>query len=99
MARNARLAALRTFARFLVADHPEQMITLRNVLGTPFKHGAKDGWRRSSTCSRRTSKRLRTESIAAPCAFVRAPCATPRPPAQGRVHFAIIWSMVGTLTL
>ena len=43
MARNARLAALRTFARFLVAAHPEQMITLRNVLGTPFKHGAKDG--------------------------------------------------------
>ena len=39
--RNARLAAMHTFARFLIADHPEQMTALQQVLGIPFKRGAK----------------------------------------------------------
>ncbi len=39
--RNARLAAMHTFARFLVTDHPEQMAALQQVLGIPFKRGAK----------------------------------------------------------
>jgi integrase/recombinase XerD len=38
--RNARLAAMHTFARFLVTDHPEQMTALQQVLGIPFKRGA-----------------------------------------------------------
>lgn len=39
--RNARLAALHTFARFLVAENPEHMVTLQQVLGIPFKRGAR----------------------------------------------------------
>jgi site-specific recombinase XerD len=38
--RNARLAALHTFARFLVAENPEHMAALQQVLGIPFKRGA-----------------------------------------------------------
>lgn len=38
--RNARLAALHTFARFLVAENPEHMVALQQVLGIPFKRGA-----------------------------------------------------------
>ncbi len=38
--RNARLAALHTFARFLVAGNPEHMSALQQVLGIPFKRGA-----------------------------------------------------------
>lgn len=37
--RNARLAAIHTFARFLVAEHPEHAGTLQKVLGIPFKRG------------------------------------------------------------
>ena len=39
--RNARLAALHTFARFLVARNPEHMAALQQVLGIPFKRGAR----------------------------------------------------------
>jgi integrase/recombinase XerD len=39
--RNARLAALHTFARFLVAENPEHMAALQQVLGIPFKKGAR----------------------------------------------------------
>ena len=39
--RNARLAGLHTFARFLIANHPEHIATLQGVLGIPFKRGAK----------------------------------------------------------
>ncbi len=39
--RNARLAGLHTFARFLIANHPEHMAPLQGVLGIPFKRGAK----------------------------------------------------------
>ena len=38
--RNARLAAMHTFARYLVGDHPEQMAALQQILGIPFKRGA-----------------------------------------------------------
>ena len=38
--RNARLAAMHTFARYLVSDHPEQMAALQQILGIPFKRGA-----------------------------------------------------------
>jgi len=38
--RNARLAAMHTFARFLVPDHPERLAALQQVLGIPFKRGA-----------------------------------------------------------
>lgn len=38
--RNARLAAVHTFARFLVTKHPEQLAGLQQVLGIPFKRGA-----------------------------------------------------------
>lgn len=38
--RNARLAALHTFARFLLAENPEHMLALQQVLGIPFKRGA-----------------------------------------------------------
>ena len=37
--RNVRLAALHTFARFLVPDHPERLATLQQLLGIPFKRG------------------------------------------------------------
>ena len=40
--RNARLAAMHTFARYLVADHPEQLAALQQVLGIPFKRGARE---------------------------------------------------------
>lgn len=40
LTRNARLAGLHTFARFLVTFHPEQMATYQCVLGIPFKRGA-----------------------------------------------------------
>ena len=39
--RNGRLAALHTFARFLVAGNPDHMVTLQQVLGIPFKRGAR----------------------------------------------------------
>lgn len=38
--RNARLAAIHTFARFVIAEHPEHMASLQRVLGVPFKRGA-----------------------------------------------------------
>ena len=40
--RNARLAALHTFARFLAAERPEHLETLQAVLGIPFKRGARE---------------------------------------------------------
>lgn len=40
--RNARLAALHTFARFLAAEHPEYLATLQSVLAIPFKRGARE---------------------------------------------------------
>ena len=39
--RNARLAGLHTFARFLLAENPECMLALQQVLCIPFKRGAK----------------------------------------------------------
>lgn len=39
--RNARLAGLHTFARFLLAENPECMLALQQVLGIPFKRGAR----------------------------------------------------------
>ena len=41
--RNARLAALHTFARFLAAERPEHLATLQAILAIPFKRGARDG--------------------------------------------------------
>ncbi len=38
--RNARLAAIHTFARFLIGRHPERMSELQAVLALPFKRGA-----------------------------------------------------------
>lgn len=38
--RNARLAAMHTFARYLVSNHPEQLAALQQILGIPFKRGA-----------------------------------------------------------
>ena len=40
--RNARLAALHTFARFLVTEQPAHLAELQRVLGVPFKRGAKN---------------------------------------------------------
>lgn len=40
--RNARLAAIHTFARFIIAEHPEHLATLQQVLGIPFKRGARE---------------------------------------------------------
>ena len=40
--RNARLAALHTFARFLAAERPEHLAMLQAVLGIPFKRGARE---------------------------------------------------------
>jgi integrase/recombinase XerD len=37
--RNARLAGLHTFSRFLIAHYPEHMATFQGVLGIPFKRG------------------------------------------------------------
>lgn len=39
--RNARLAAIRTFCGFLIAENPEHMLALQQVLGIPFKRGAR----------------------------------------------------------
>jgi integrase/recombinase XerD len=38
--RNARLAGLHTFARFLIAAYPERMAIFQRVLAIPFKRGA-----------------------------------------------------------
>lgn len=38
--RNARLAGLHTFARFLIVAYPERMATYQRVLAIPFKRGA-----------------------------------------------------------
>ena len=40
--RNARLAALHTFARFLATEQPAQLAELQRVLGVPFKRGARN---------------------------------------------------------
>lgn len=40
--RNARLAAMHTFARFLATESPEHLAELQRVLGLPFKRGAKN---------------------------------------------------------
>ncbi len=37
--RNARLAALHTFARFAVGEYPEGMVELQRILAIPFKRG------------------------------------------------------------
>ena len=39
--RNARLAAMHTFARSLVAENPNHMAELQQILGIPFKKGAR----------------------------------------------------------
>jgi integrase/recombinase XerD len=39
--RNARLAAMHSFARFLIAEHPEYMEGLQQVVGLPFKRGGR----------------------------------------------------------
>lgn len=39
--RNARLAALHTFARFLTAEQPAHLAELQRILGVPFKRGAR----------------------------------------------------------
>ena len=41
--RNARLAALHTFARFPVAKRPEHLAMLQAVLAVPFKRGMREG--------------------------------------------------------
>ncbi|HYW75616.1 MAG TPA: tyrosine-type recombinase/integrase [Gammaproteobacteria bacterium] len=40
--RNARLAALHTFARFLATESPEHLAELQRVLGLPFKRGGRN---------------------------------------------------------
>ena len=40
--RNARLAALHIFARFLSAECPEHLATLQSVLAIPFKRGGRE---------------------------------------------------------
>lgn len=40
--RNARLAALHTFARFLATEQPDHLAELQRVLGVPFKRGARN---------------------------------------------------------
>ncbi|KVZ50912.1 tyrosine-type recombinase/integrase [Burkholderia ubonensis] len=40
--RNARLAALHTFARFLASESPEHLAELQRVLGLPFKRGGRN---------------------------------------------------------
>jgi integrase/recombinase XerD len=40
--RNARLAALHTFARFLASESPAHLAELQRVLGLPFKRGARN---------------------------------------------------------
>jgi len=39
--RNVRLAAIHTFARFLATEYPEHLIVLQEILGIPFKRGAR----------------------------------------------------------
>jgi integrase/recombinase XerD len=39
--RNARLAAMHSFGRFLIAEHPEYMDQLQQVVGLPFKRGGR----------------------------------------------------------
>lgn len=39
--RNARLAAMHSFGRFLIAEHPEHMDVLQQVVGLPFKRGGR----------------------------------------------------------
>ncbi len=39
--RNARLAAMHSFARFLIAEHPEHMDALQQIVGLPFKRGGR----------------------------------------------------------
>jgi integrase/recombinase XerD len=39
--RNARLAAIHTFARFLATEYPEHLASLQAILGIPFKRGAR----------------------------------------------------------
>lgn len=39
--RNARLATIHTLARFLIAENPDHMQMLQQVLGLPFKRGAR----------------------------------------------------------
>ncbi len=41
--RNARLAALHTFARFAAGECPEHMVELQRILAIPFKRGARRG--------------------------------------------------------
>jgi len=41
--RNARLAALHTFARFAAGEYPERMAELQRILSIPFKRGARRG--------------------------------------------------------
>ncbi len=41
--RNARLAALHTFARFLAAEQPAHLAELQRILAVPFKRGARNG--------------------------------------------------------
>jgi len=40
--RNARLAALHTFARFLASEHPEHLARLQAILAIPFKRGGRE---------------------------------------------------------
>lgn len=40
--RNARLAALHAFARFLATESPEHLAELQRILGVPFKRGARN---------------------------------------------------------
>ncbi|MEM5292648.1 hypothetical protein ACFQ3P_44145, partial [Paraburkholderia sabiae] len=53
--RNARLAAIHTFARFLATEGPEHLAAAQAILGIPFKRG--DGQRRSNILSRTRSRR------------------------------------------
>ena len=39
--RNARLAAIHTFARFLATERPEHLAAAQAILGIPFKRGAR----------------------------------------------------------
>ncbi len=40
--RNARLAAVHTFVRFLCSEHPERLADMQAVLAIPFKRGARE---------------------------------------------------------
>lgn len=41
LTRNSRLAAMHTFARFLLAENPDHMAAFQQILGIPFKRGAR----------------------------------------------------------